>query len=285
MNVLELLNQGSRHLKEKKITSHRLDSEILLSKVLNKRREDVLINLSQKIYSNQILRYNKLLNRRSQKEPVAYILQEKEFWSKPFFVNKNTLIPRPETELMVEKLIKIYKNKSISILDIGTGSGCILISLISELVYSSGVGIDICNNAIQIAKKNLKRQKKTLNIKFLNKSLSSNFKEKFDLIVSNPPYIKSKDIKNLDDDVKKYEPRLALDGGNDGLDLIKKIIYKTRHILKKEGLLALEIGNEQCKKVSKILLKNNFKIEYTIKDYRNNIRCLISTYMDSYNEQ
>ena len=138
------------------------------------------------------------------------------------------------------------------------------------MVYSSGVGIDICNNAIQIAKKNLKRQKKTLNIKFLNKSLSSNFKGKFDLIVSNPPYIKSKDIKNLDDDVKKYEPRLALDGGNDGLDLIKKIIYKTRHILKKEGLLALEIGNEQCKKVSKILLKNNFKIEYTIKDYRNN---------------
>jgi len=285
MNVLELLNQGSKNLKQRKIISHRLDSEILLSKVLNKRREDVLINLNQKIYFNQILRYNKLIYRRSQKEPVAYILQEKEFWSKSFFVNKNTLIPRPETELMVEKLVKIYKNKSISILDIGTGSGCILISLISELFGSSGVGIDICKNAIKIAKKNSKRQKKSLNIKFLNKSLSSNFKQKFDLIVSNPPYIKSKDIKNLDDDVKKYEPRLALDGGNDGLDLIKKVIYKTRNILKKKGLLALEIGNEQSKKVSKILLNNNFKIEYRIKDYRNNIRCLISTYMDNYDEQ
>ena len=136
MNVLELLNQGSKHLKQKKITSHRLDSEILLSKVLDKRREDVLINLDQKIYSNQIFRYNKLLNRRSQKEPVAYILQEKEFWSKSFFVNKNTLIPRPETELMVEKLVEIYKDKPLSILDIGTGSGCILISLVSELINS-----------------------------------------------------------------------------------------------------------------------------------------------------
>jgi release factor glutamine methyltransferase len=281
MNVLELLNQGSKHLKQKKITSHRLDSEILLSKVLDKRREDVLINLDQKIYSNQIFRYNKLLNRRSQKEPVAYILQEKEFWSKSFFVNKNTLIPRPETELMVEKLVEIYKDKPLSILDIGTGSGCILISLVSELINSSGVGIDICKNAIQIAKKNLKKQKKTLNIKFLHKPLSGNFKQKFDLIVSNPPYIKSNDIKNLDDDIKKYEPRLALDGGNDGLDVIKKVIYKTSNILKQKGLLALEIGNKQSKKVSKILQKNNFKIEYTIKDYKNNVRCLISTYTDN----
>ena len=285
MNILELLNQGSKHLKQKKIISHRLDSEILLSKVLNKKREEVLISLDQKICSNQVSKYNKLLKRRSQKEPVAYILQEKEFWSKPFFVNKNTLIPRPETELMVEKLVEIYKDKSISILDIGTGSGCILISLVSELADSNGVGIDICKNAILIAKKNAKMQKKPLNIKFLHKSVSKNFKQKFDLIVSNPPYIKSKDIKNLDDDIKKYEPRLALDGGNDGLDLIKKVIYKTRNILKLKGLLALEIGNEQSKKVSKILLKNNFKIEYIIKDYKNNVRCLISKYMDNKNEQ
>ena len=171
MNVLELLNQGSKHLKQKKITSHRLDSEILLSKDLDKRREDVLINLDQKIYSNQIFRYNKLLNRRSQNEPVAYILQEKEFWSKNFFVNNNTLIPRPETELMVEKLVKIFKDKRISILDIGTGSGCILISLLSELKNSKGVGIDISKNAVLIAKKNAKRHKMQHNTNFFNKSL------------------------------------------------------------------------------------------------------------------
>ena len=195
------------------------------------------------------------------------------------------MIPRPETELIVEKLVKIFKEQKISILDIGTGSGCILISILSELKKSRGIGIDISKKAISIAKKNQKKHAMQNKIKFLNKSLDSKLYQKFDLIVSNPPYIKSSEIKNLDEDIKKYEPRIALDGGNDGLDLIKKVIYKTRNILKKKGLLALEIGNEQSKKVSKILLNNNFKIEYRIKDYRNNIRCLISTYMDNYDKQ
>ena len=241
----------------------------------------MLINLDQKICLKHILKFNNLIQRRSQNEPVAYIIKEKEFWSKNFLVNKNTLIPRPETELMVEKLVEIYRGKSISILDIGTGSGCILISLLIELNHSRGIGIDISKKAIFIAKKNAEKHGKHLDIKFLNKSLSSNFTGKFDLIVSNPPYIKSKDIRNLADDIKKHEPRIALDGGNDGLDLIKKVIYKTKNILKFKGMLALEIGNEQKNKVSKILLKNNFKIEYTIKDYKDNVRCLISTYLNN----
>ena len=243
MNTLDLLNKGSSELKKKKISTHRLDSEILLSKVLKKKREEILINLDQKICLKNVSRYNNLIQRRSQNEPVAYLVKEKEFWSKIFLVSKNTLIPRPETELMVEKLVNIHKNKSISILDIGTGSGCILISLLSELNNSKGLGIDISKHAIQIAKKNAERHGKSLNIKFLNKSLSSTFNQKFDLIVSNPPYIRTGDIKNLNEDIKKYEPRIALDGGNDGLDLIKKVIYKTKNILKIKGMLALEIGN------------------------------------------
>jgi len=281
MNTLDLLNKGSSELKKKKISTHRLDSEILLSKVLKKKREEILINLDQKICLKNVSSYNNLIQRRSQNEPVAYLVKEKEFWSKIFLVSKNTLIPRPETELMVEKLVNIYKSKSISILDIGTGSGCILISLLSELNNSKGLGIDISKHAIQIAKKNAERHGKFLNIKFLNKSLSSTFNQKFDLIVSNPPYIRTGDIKNLNEDIKKYEPRIALDGGNDGLDLIKKVIYKTKNILKIKGMLALEIGNEQDKKVSKILIKNNFKIEYKIEDYKNNVRCLISTYINN----
>mgnify|MGYP001289596645 FL=1 len=281
MNALELIKKGSSELKQKKIASFRLDSEILLSKVLNKRREEILINLNQKICAKHESKYSDLIKRRSNNEPVAYICEEKEFWSKNFFVNNNTLIPRPETELMVEKLVKIFKDKRISILDIGTGSGCILISLLSELKNSKGVGIDISKNAVLIAKKNAKRHKMQHNTNFFNKSLASNFIQKFDLIVSNPPYIMSKDIKNLNDDIKKYEPRIALDGGNDGLDLIKKIIYKTKNILKFKGKLALEIGNEQNKKVSKILEKNNFKIEHAIKDYKDNVRCVISTYLNN----
>jgi len=276
MNTLDLINLGAKKLRQKRIATSRLDSELLLSKILNKNREEILINLDKEISQRYSDRYKKLIIRRSKNEPVAYILKEKEFWSKIFFVSPNTLIPRPETELMVEKLVEIFKSKRILILDIGTGSGCILISLLSELKNSKGIGVDISKKAIVIAKKNLKKNRMNSQIKFLNKSLDSKFYQKFDLIVSNPPYIKSGEIKNLREDIKKYEPRIALDGGNDGLDLIKKVIYKTKYILKVKGMLALEIGNEQFKKVSKILIKNNFKIEHIIKDYKNNIRSIIS---------
>ena len=279
MNALDLINFGAKELKQKKIVSSRLDSELLLSKILNKNREEILINLDQEICQKNFFEYKKLIIRRSQNEPVAYILEKKEFWSKFFFVNRHTLIPRPETELMVEKLVKIFQDKKISILDIGTGSGCILISLISELKNSKGVGIDISNKALMIAKKNSEKYGLQSKIKFLNNSLDSKFYQKFDLITSNPPYIRSNEIKNLKEDIRRYEPLIALDGGNDGLDLIKKVIYKTKYILKIKGMLALEIGNEQFKKVSEILIKKNFKIEHIIKDYKDNIRCIISTYI------
>ena len=279
MNALELINSGSQHLKNSGINSWKLDSEILLAKILKKNREEMLVNLDQEICQKNLSRYKELILRRSQHEPIAYILENKEFWSKFFFVSPDTLIPRPETELMVEKLIEIFKEKKISILDMGTGSGCILISLLSELKNSTGVGIDISKKALEVAKKNSDKHRMKNKIKFFNKSLESKFYQKFDLIVSNPPYIKSNEIKNLKEDIRKYEPRIALDGGNDGLDLIKKIIYKTKYILKVKGMLALEIGNAQYKKVSKILIKNNFRTEHIIRDYKDNIRCIISIYI------
>ena len=129
-----------------------------------------------------------------------------------------------------------------------------------------------------VAKKNVCKFYLSNRIRLLNKSFKDLYEKKFDLIVSNPPYIKKKDIKNLSEDIKTFEPRMALDGGNDGLDLIKKIIYKSRKILKIKGMLALEIGNEQIKKVSKILIDNKFRIKYVIKDYRNNVRCVFAEY-------
>ena len=279
MKASEIIKIGSNLLKEKKIQSHILDSELLLSKTLNKSREEILINLDQKIGKKNISTFKEFLKRRSKCEPIAYILEEKEFWSNKFFVTKDTLIPRPETELLVEKLLKMYDGKKISILDIGTGSGCIIISLLYNLKKSKGIGIDISKKAISAAKKNAFRYKLFNRIKLLNKSLENIFEKKFDLIVSNPPYIKRKDIKNLSEDIKKYEPIMALDGGNDGLDLIKKVIYKSRKILKINGTLALEIGNEQIKKVSKILIDNNFRVKSLITDYKNNIRCVIANHI------
>ena len=278
MRALEIIKIGSNLLKENKIRSHILDSEILLSKTLNKTREEILVNLNQSISKTNILRYKKYIQRRSNHEPIAYILKEKEFWSKVFSVNKYTLIPRPETELLIDKLLKIYKGKKFTILDIGTGSGCIILSLLSGLNKSKGLGIDISKNAILVAKKNAKKLNLTDRAIFLNKPLEKIFNKKFDLIVSNPPYIERKHLKNLSEDIKRYEPRMALDGGNDGLDLIKKVIYKSKDILKLKGMLALEIGNEQFKKVSKILFDNSFRLKHVVKDYKNNVRCIIANY-------
>ena len=277
MKTFELLKIGSNFLKEKKIMSFNLDSELLLTKVLKKSRQDILKNLNQKIHKNNFQKFSYLINRRSTHEPVAYILQKKEFWNKFFYVTKDTLIPRPETELMVDQLLKKYKNKkNISILDMGTGSGCIIISLLSELSNSVGVGIDISHRALEIAKKNAINHCVNTKIKFLNISLSRYSNKKHDLIVSNPPYISRREFQCLSEDIKKFEPRIALDGGNDGLDLIKKVIYKTNEILKINGTLALEIGNKQFWKVSKILIKNNFKIEFKVNDYGDNTRCIIA---------
>ena len=276
MKISEVIKKGSKLLKEKNIPTYILDSELLLSKSLNKSREEILINLEQNLNNRALKNFNNYLIRRSKKEPVAYLLEEKEFWSKKFFVNKDTLIPRPETELLVEKLINIYKQKRINILDIGTGTGCIIVSLLSELKNSTGIAVDISSKVITVAKKNASKFNVSNRIKFFNKSFQNLYGKKFDLIVSNPPYIRRKDIKNLSEDIKKFEPRTALDGGNDGLDLIKKIIYKSKKILKINGTLALEIGYEQINKVSKILLNNKFKIRYIIKDYRNNVRCVFA---------
>ncbi len=278
MITFEALKIGSNLLREHRIQSHLIDSEILLSKTLNKSREQILTNLNEKVDENKISKFKNYIKRRCRKEPIAYILEEKEFWSKKFKVTSDVLIPRPETELLVEQLANNFKGKKISILDIGTGSGCIIISLLCNLNQSYGLGIDISKKAIKIARDNAIKHNLFHKVKFINKSFESVINKKFDLIVSNPPYIDRNLIKNLSDDIKKFEPRMALDGGNDGLDLVKKVIYKSKYILKIKGTLALEIGNEQIKKVSKILIDNKFRIKQLIKDYRNNVRGVIATF-------
>ena len=278
MIVKELLREGNKILRNNHIKTSMLDAEIILSMVINKTRENVLLSEDIKLSKRQINHFNHLIKRRAKKkEPIAYIVNHKNFWNYEILVDKNTLIPRPETELMVEKLLCHFKNKKPFILDVGTGSGCIILSLLDEIPYSKGIAIDVSFKALQIAKKNCKRLNLLSKVKFMKKSIKSNFNYKFDLIVSNPPYIERHKLKNLDPDIRNFEPKIALDGGNDGLDVIRKVIYKSRKILKLNGLLALEIGNGQHKKVSKILRDNNFKEKFLIKDYRDNVRCIIST--------
>ena len=276
MYISELLHSGSKILKLNKIRTHQLDTELVLSSLLKKQRENLIINLNQKVSESIVHNFEKLIIRRAKREPLAYILKNKEFWSNDFFVNRATLIPRPETELLCENIIKIFRNKNLYLLDMGTGSGCIILSILTELKRAKGIGIDISRKAIEVAKKNSNKLDLNKRAKFFNKPLENVHGYKFDLIVSNPPYVRTSDIKNLSDDVKKFEPKIALDGGQDGLDVIKKVIYKSRTILKRLGWLALEIGFGQQYNVSQILKKQNFKEELLVKDYKNNVRCILA---------
>ena len=276
MQIFELINLGSKKLKNKSILTHQLDSELIISKILRKKREQILANSDRSVSKNIIYDFDKLIKRRSLNEPIAYIFKKKEFWSKDFYVNKNTLIPRPETELLAEKIVDLFKHKKLFILDIGTGSGCILLSILLELKKSKGVGIDISKNAIKVAIRNSKKFNLESRAKFHIKSFVEITDNKFDLIVSNPPYIPTSELKNLADDIKKFEPKIALDGGNDGLDVIRKVIYKSCTILKKKGMLALEIGNGQYNSISQILKYQGYKELFLVKDYEDNIRCILA---------
>ena len=277
MILEEVVKYASNELKKEKINSYQLDSELILSHIMGVSREFLILNSQLIIKNNMLKKYNFAIQRRIKREPVAYITGKKEFWSENFLVNKNTLVPRPETELMIYTVLKFFKNKTINVLDIGTGSGCVLLSILKNLNFSRGTGIDISSKAIKVA---------TLNAKKLNLSNRSYFKicdienyniGKFDLIISNPPYIPSKDIKNLSKDIIHHEPKSALDGGIDGLDLIKKVIYKSNHLLKRNGLLVIEIGFNQYRKVADILKRSKFREIGTEFDYNNNVRCIIST--------
>jgi release factor glutamine methyltransferase len=275
MKTTQLLDFGSNILRSKKIISHRIDSEVFLAYILKISREKLLIK-EDKVCNENIVKFRSLISRRLKQEPVAYIIARKEFRSEDFFVDRKSLIPRPETELLIDPIVKMFKNKNLFFLDIGVGSGCIIFSILKELNHSKGIGIDICKKAVLNAKINLNRFNLKNRVKLLNKSIDQVLNKKFDLVVSNPPYIVKREINRLANDIRKFEPKIALDGGNDGLDVIKKIIYKSREILKLKGILALEIGRGQYFSVARVLRENGFRQIRIVKDYQNNIRCIFS---------
>ena len=278
MNYLDAINFGNKILKFKKINTYSLDTELLLSKVLNCTREQLLINLNKKIKKNKFNKFISLISRRVTNEPIAYIFKKKEFWKYNFKVNNQVLIPRPETEIIVEQVLKQSNlNNSKIILDIGTGSGCLLLSIIKERPNFYGIAIDICRKALNVAKYNAKMHQLENKVKFINIDIDKFIYNKYDFIVSNPPYIKNIDLKRLDNNVKHFEPIIALSGGSDGLSEIKKIILKSKKLLKKNGKLIFEIGNNQNKNVINLLKKNGFIINKICKDIHSYPRVIVSS--------
>ena len=276
MILANTIKKASKVLKKYSISTHELDAQIILSDIMGIKRETLITNDQINISKDILKKYNFAIKRRTKREPVAYITGKKEFWSTNFEVNRSTLVPRPETEILIYKIVDLLKNKKVNILDIGTGSGCVLLSILKELKFSTGTGIDISKKAIKTAKKNAINLNLFSRSKFKTLDFQKYYNSKFDLIVSNPPYIPTKDIKNLSKDVICYEPRIALDGGVDGLDLLKKVIYKSNHLLKSNGLLALEIGFGQYKKVASLLKSQNYREKIRQYDNNHNVRCIIS---------
>ena len=278
MNYQEILNKGSQILKLNKIKSYNLDSEILLSKTIKKDRSQLLLSLNKKISEKKIKIFFEYINRRKKNEPIAYITGFKEFWKNNFKVNKDVLIPRPDTETLVEQVLNEIENTSKKmILDVGTGSGCIILSLLNERKKCKGVGVDISKNAIKLAKYNAKIQHIKNRIKFFNTDIDNFCSDKYDLIISNPPYIVRNTINGLDKDVRDHEPRIALDGGLDGYTKIKLVIKKSSNLIKKNGKLFLEIGFDQAKETLKILNMYGFYNNKIVKDLAKKNRCIIST--------
>ena len=278
MNIQSAIKEGTIILKNSYIKTAKLDTEILLAKVLGSKREDIILNIQKNLDDDHLDHFKKLIKERANRKPIAYLLNKKFFWNYEFYINENALIPRPDTEVIINEILRLAKNKNkINILDIGVGSGCILLTILKERKNFYGTGIDISKKSLDISKINAKKLNVESRVKFYKSDIDKFNKGKYDLVVSNPPYIKSCDLKYLEKDVINFEPKLALDGGSDGLLQIRKVINKTSELIKKNGKFYLEIGFDQKNKAIRLLNKKGFFINSTLKDLAKNDRCIVST--------
>ena len=275
MNLIQALDFGYKILKLNNINSYKTDTEILLSDSLKISKEKLILNLKEKISDENYINFLSKLKRRKFKEPIAYIIKKKEFWKNEFYLDQNVLIPRPETEHLVEETLKmIPKFHKKKILEIGVGSGCLVISILKERQLCSADAIDSSKKAVKIANVNAKLHQINNRIKIFKSDVDNYNVGKYDLIVSNPPYIDKHQLKYLG--VSEYEPHSALNGGINGTEVLMKVVVKASQLLKVNGKLIIEIGKNQKYKMIKFLKSNNFFVKNIIKDLSGHDRCIIS---------
>ena len=278
MNFENALFEANRILRENNIKSSKLDSEILLSNVIKKDRKFIILNLDKFLSDLHYKKFKNLISQRLAGRPIAHIIEKKDFWKYEFKISDSVLIPRPDTEILIEEVLRVFRyKKRLHVLEIGIGSGCILLSILNEKNDFYGVGIDISKKCIELSKLNALKFGLNNRVKFFKSDVDNFLYGKYDLVVSNPPYIKKHNLKYLECDVAKYEPKLALDGGIDGLSEIKKVIDKSSKLVKKGGKLILEINFDQGSVVKKILKNSGFYINKVLKDFGKKNRCIVST--------
>ena len=278
MNLNDAIIEGTKFLQNYNIYNPLLDSEILLSNVIKKDREYLILNSLKILKKEDHIKFKMLLKKRSLKVPVAYLIKKKNFWKDEFYVDKRVLIPRPDSELLVSETLQMTKNKNhLNILEVGVGSGCIILSILKEKTGFKGNGIDIDKNSLDVSKLNAKKLGINDRIKFFKYDIDKFNIGKYDIILSNPPYISKYELSGLVYDVIKNEPKVALDGGIYGTSEIKKVIKKSSKLLKHKGKLILEISYNQKNEVKKLFNKYNFYVERVIKDFANYDRCVIGT--------
>ena len=277
MKIKQILQESSKILRENKIDEHILKAKILLANKLQKTKEYLIIHENEEISEQLENEYKKNISELINGKPLQYITNNQEFMKMQFYVDENVLIPRADTEILVEEVIRLsnqFKKNNIKILDLCTGSGAIAISLAKYIQNAIVYASDINEKSIDIANKNAKNNK--VDIQFITSDLFKNINQKFDIIVSNPPYIATHIIKTLEKNVQK-EPIIALDGGKDGLKFYKKIAQEANDYLETDGYLCLEIGYDQKKEVLELLKKSNYYKEiYSKKDLSRNDRIVIA---------
>ncbi|MHB1686021.1 MAG: peptide chain release factor N(5)-glutamine methyltransferase [Ignavibacteriaceae bacterium] len=279
LTILDSINLSTEYLKNKGIDSPRINAELLLAHILKCKRLELYLSYDRPLKEDEVVLYRELLKRRSKFEPLQYITGLVEFYGLEFKVGPAVLIPRPETELLVEEILKTYPgNNNLKILDIGTGSGNIAVSLAKHLQNSSIIAIDISDEALKVARENAELNNISGKIQFVKHDILSGVKileNDFDAVVSNPPYVTQKDFGNLDHELKDFEPAVALTDQADGLSFYKAISSYANLLLKKGGKIFFEIGHCHSEQVNELLLQNNFSNILVRKDYQNIDRVIL----------
>jgi len=284
MTIREAQNWASSFLTKQNIEEAQLEAEVFIRSLYGWERSQLFLHWHEQISEEKLLQLKDWLNRRSEHEPIQYIVGTQEFFGREFLVNLSVLIPRPETELLIEEVLQrakeIWHDKPISVVDIGTGSGAIAITLALEKPNWQVSTVDISNDAIETAMSNAERLEASLNFlhgDVLEPMVKSN--QKVDIIISNPPYIPSQDVLELMSDVREYEPKLALDGGKDGLDFYRKIMNQSQKVLKRPGIIAFEIGIHQSEAIQELFARSGATFYYVKSDFQGIPRVAIARYL------